>query len=136
MDKRIRNQRIVIALLVLLLVINLFSVMNLKQKLDNVNNDVNNSLQSIRSNVNMILSEIGNINNEKEKQLSLITDLDCEYGELDKIKMTVPVKVKIVPKTLTDDTLLSLEFGTRTVEMKKSDEISAFTAEFEAVPPF
>ena len=82
--------------------------------------------------MNSVLSEISSIKRENEKQLSLITSFDYNYGELDTDKMTVPVSVKIVPKAVREDTALTLEFGGRTVEMKKSDSSTEFTAEFEA----
>lgn len=131
MEKTIRNQRIIIILLSVLLIYNFFALSNLYSRLDSMNNNLNNSIQQIRSSVNSILSEIGFITSENKKQTSLITDFNFEYGELDEAKMTVPVKVKIIPKNLTDDTSISLEFSGETVNLKKSEDSAEFTAEFE-----
>ena len=131
MEKTIRNQKIIIALLTVLLVYNLFALSKLDSRLDNINNNLSNSIQQVRSNVSTILSEIYSINETKKQEASLITSFDYEYGELDAEKMTVPVKVKIVPKAVVEDSALALEFGGETVGLKKSGSSTAFTAEFE-----
>ena len=131
MEKTIRNQKIIIALLTVLLVYNLFALSKLDSRLDNINNNLFNSIQQVRSNVSTILSEIYSINETKKQEASLITSFDYEYGELDAEKMTVPVKVKIVPKAVVEDSALALEFGGETVGLKKSGSSTAFTAEFE-----
>ena len=130
MEKTIRNQRIIIILLAVLLICNFFSLSNLDAKVDNMNNNLNNSIQQIRSNVSTILSEIYSINETEKQGASLITSFEYEYGELDEAAFTVPVKVKIVPKAVGEDTVLSLEFDGKRIEMKKSADSTAFNAEF------
>ena len=83
MEKTIRNQKIIIALLTVLLVYNLFALSKLDSRLDNINNNLSNSIQQVRSNVNSIISEIGDINRRDKQEASLITSFDFEYGELD-----------------------------------------------------
>lgn len=131
MEKTIRVQKIVIAVLAVLLLFNMFAVMQLKEDVKQLNNNALNGIQDVRSSVNTILSEIRSIQDDNEAQLSLVTAFDYKYGELDKNKMTVPVSVKIVPKSVSDDTSLSLEFGGRTVEMQKSDSSTEFAADFQ-----
>ncbi len=131
MEKKVRNQRIIIVLLTVLLIYNFFALSNLYSRLDNINDSLNNSIQQVRLNVSTILSEIYSINEAKKQEASLITSFDFQYGELDESKMTVPVRVKIVPKAVSEDTALSLEFGGETVSMKKNGDSTEFTAEFE-----
>lgn len=131
MEKTIRNQRIIIALLTVLLIYNFFALSSLDSRLDSINNNLSNSIQQVRSNVSSIISEIGDINRRDKQEASLITSFDYEYGDLDTSKFTVPVKVKIVPKTVGDDTALALEFGGETVSLKKNGSSTEFTAEFE-----
>ena len=131
MEKTIRNQRIIIIMLTVLLICNFFALSNLDSKLDNLNNNLSNSIQQVRSNVSTILSEIYSINETKKQEASLITSFDYEYGELDTSKLTVPVKVKLVPKTVGDDTVFKLEFGGETVSLKRNSDSTEFTAEFE-----
>ena len=132
MEKKIRNQRIVIAVLAVLLLFNLFTVLQIKEDIDRLNSEVLTGIQDVRSNVNSVRSEIAGIKIENVEHASLITSFDYGYGKLDESRMTVPVKVKIVPKAVSADTVLSLEFGGRTVEMKKSESSTEFTAEFES----
>lgn len=131
MEKKIRNQRIIIVLLTVMLIFNFIALVDFNDRLDNFSNNLNNGIQTINSNINSARAEINEIKREKEKQLSLITSFDYEYGELDESNFTVPVKVKIVPKSFSDDTALFLEFADRSVEMKKSENSTEFTAEFE-----
>lgn len=130
MEKTIRNQRIIIIILTVLLICNFFALSNLDSKLDNLNYNLSNSIQQVRSNVSTILSEIYSINEAKKQEASLITSFEYEYGELDESNFTVPVRVKIVPKAVGEDTALSLEFDGKSVEMKSSADSTAFTAEF------
>lgn len=132
MEKKIRNQRIIILLLTVMLVFNFITLINFNDRLDNFNNSLNNGIQTISSSISSMRSQINEIRTEEEKQLSLITSFDYQYGELDESRMVVPVKVKIVPKSVSNDTVLTLEFGSRTVEMKKSKNSTEYTAEFES----
>lgn len=131
MEKKIRNQRIIIILLAVLLVINFYSLSSLNTKLDNINNNLNNGIQSVRSSISNISYDIERIKDENEATASLITSFEYEYGELDEGDFTVPVKVKIVPKAVGDDTAISLEFDGKTVALNKSEGSTEFTATFE-----
>lgn len=131
MEKKIRNQRIIIAALAVLLLFNTFTLFQIKEDLNQFNNNALNGIQDIRSNVNSVRSEIAGIKNENEQQASLVTSFDYQYGELDTDKMAVPVSVKIVPKAVSGDTSLFLEFADRKVELKKKGASSEFIAEFE-----
>ncbi len=131
MDKKVKIQQVTIVLLAVLLVVNLFMVTDMKRKLDDVNFNVSNKLQQIESDVKSIRYEIQSITEDIEEETGLITSFDFSYGELDKEKLTVPVRSKIVPKSLREETALHLEFSGRTVEMKKDAASSAFIADFE-----
>ncbi len=131
MEKTIRNQRVVIALLAVLLVYNFFALSKLDSRLDDINFNVNNKLQQIESDMKSLRYDVQNINSTIEDDIGLITSFDFSYGELNKDKFTVPVKSKIVPKNYTEETALYLEFSGRTVEMKKDSASSAFIAEFD-----
>ena len=131
MEKKIRNQRIIILLLTVMLIFNFFTVMDMNSRLDNLENNINYRFENIRSNISNIFSEIASISDDNKAQASLVTSFEYEYGELEKGNRKIPVEVKITPKTVTDDTSLYLEFGGRTVEMKKDEGKTAFVAEFE-----
>ena len=131
MEKKIRTRNVIIALLAVMLIFNFIALFNLNNKLDNLNNNLNNGIQTAITNINSLRSEVNSIKEEKEKQASLITSFDYEYGELDENKMTVPVTVKIVPKSISESDVLMLELGSKRIVMKKDSASSVFTAEFE-----
>lgn len=131
MEKKTRNQRIIIVLLTVMLIFNFFSVMDMNNRFDNLESNISYRFENISSNINNIFSEVASISDDNKAQASLVTSFEYEYGELKKGNRKIPVKVKITPKTVTEDTALFLELGGRTVEMQKSEGKTAFVAEFE-----
>lgn len=131
MEKKIRSQKILIILLAVLLIFNFFTLLDVRGSLNNLENNMSYRFDNISQRINSIYSEIADINDDNKAEASLITSFEYEYGELDESSYTVPVKVKIVPKAVSDDTELLLEFEGRTVEMKKREDSLQFTAEFE-----
>lgn len=130
MEKKLRLQQVMTVLLAVLIVINLFMVMSLKERLDDINFSVNNKLQQIESDIKSANYDFQNIKEDIEDDIGLVTSFDFSYGELDRENLTVPVRSRIVPKSLSGDTALFLEFAGRTVEMKKEETSSVFVADF------
>lgn len=131
MEKTVKMQRIIIVLLAVLLIFSFCSLLDIRSRIENFESNIGYQFNNISQNINGIYNEIADINDETQAKASLITSFEYEYGELDADKMTVPVKVKIIPKSIADDTALFLEFGKKSVEMKRKDASSLFTAEFE-----
>ena len=100
MEKNIRNQRIIIVLLAVLLIFSFVSLMDIQSRIENLERNIGYRFENIGNNINSIYNEIADINDEAKEKTSLITSFEYEYGELDADKMTVPVKVKIIPKSI------------------------------------
>ena len=131
MEKTVKRQRIIIVLLAVLLIFNLFSLQDIGSRIENLESNIGYRFENISQNINGIYNEIADIYDEAQAKASLITSFEYEYGEPDIDKMTVPVSVEIIPKSIAADTALFLEFGKRSVEMKRNGSAMLFTAEFE-----
>lgn len=131
MEKTVKMQKIIILLLVVILIFNFFSIADLKSRIENLESNIGYRFNTISQNINSIYNEIADINDETQAEASLVTSFEYDYGEFDSEKLTVPVKVKLVPKEVSDDTAFSIEFGGRTVELKRNGSTTEFMAEFD-----
>lgn len=126
MENTVKRQRILIIILAVALAVCFFSVNSLKTELDNSRNNFNSQIQNLRNEIDSIYSDVDEMLKEKA---SLLTSFDYSYGELDAKNMKVPVSVKITPKTVNEDTSLTLSFGNKSIAMVKG-EGTEFTADF------
>lgn len=102
-------------------------------KIDGLNNRIGNLQGEISGLRNQISSMNGNIssiyNNVDDmlkKEASILSNVDYSLGELDTETHTIPVTVKAVPKSLTDDMLLSVDIDGETVNFARNgNEFSA-----------
>lgn len=96
-------------------------------KIDGLNNRIGNLQGEISGLRNQISSMNGNINSiynnvdeMLKKEASILSDVDYSLGELDTNTHTVPVTVKVIPKTLTDNMMLSLNVGEKSVDFERN----------------
>lgn len=128
MEKTVKRQRIVIIILSVALIYSFVQFSNFKSETENRFNNLSHQYNNLN---NTISSIYNNVDEKLEEQASLITYFDFQYGELDSKNLKVPVSVKIIPKTVTDYTSLTLDFGERTVDMKKGENME-YTADFKS----
>ncbi len=128
MEKTIKRQRLAIIILALALIYSFFNVNEMKAEFQNRYNNLSHQYNNLNSQISSIYN---NVDEKLEQQASLITFFDFQYGELDSKNLKVPVSVKIIPKTATASTKLTLDFGARTVEMKKGENME-YTADFKS----
>ena len=128
MEKKLKRQRIVIIILSLALIYSFVQFSNFKSETENRFNNLSYQYNNLNSTISSIYN---NVDEKLEQQASLITYFNYEYGEADMENMKVPVSVKIIPKTATASTKLTLDFGARTVEMKKGENME-YTADFKS----
>lgn len=128
MEKTVKRQKIAITVLAFALVFVFFYLSETRSDLENRYNNLSHQYNNLNSQINSIYN---NVDAKLKEQASLITSFDFEYGELDSENMKVPVSVKITPKTTDSSTKLFLDFGERTVEMKKGEK-TEYTAEFKS----
>lgn len=126
MEKTIKRQRIVILILVFALSVCFFSINDLKTELENSRSNFSSQIQHLKNQINSIYS---NVNEMLEEKASLLASFDYSYGDLDEKNMKVPVSVKITPKTVGENTALTLDLGDKKIPMVKGED-TEFTADF------
>lgn len=127
-NKRFNWQLLALVAVCVLLVISLFTLVDISERMTSLERrleeyqnriiQLNGKLDSIYSNVDASL----------KKQASLLSSYSYEIGELDESSHTVPVTLKVVPKTLTDDMTLSVRLGDVSADFVRGD--NEFTATF------
>lgn len=128
MEKKLKRQRIINIILVIALIVGFVQFKNFKEDTENRFNNLSHQYNNLNNSINSIYN---NVDEKLEEQASLITYFNYEYGELDSENLKVPISVKIIPKTVTEYTSLTLDFGNRTVDMKRGDKME-FTADFDS----
>lgn len=128
MEKKLKRQRLINIILVVALIVGFVQFKGLKTETENRFNNLSHQYKNLNDSINSIYN---NVDEKLEEQASLITYFNYEYGELDSENLKVPISVKIIPKTATASTNLTLDFGARTVEMKKGENME-YTADFES----
>lgn len=128
MEKKLKRQRIAIIILSVALIYSFVQFKSFKSETENRFNNLSHQYNNLNSTISSIYN---NVDEKLEQQASLITYFDFQYGELDSENLKVPVSVKIIPKTATASTKLTLDFGTKTVEMKKGENME-YTADFKS----
>ena len=131
MEKKLKRQRIIIIILAVALIVAFVQINTYKTESENRYNSLSNHIQRVSDNIQEIY---GNVDKMLEEEASLVTSFNYEYGKLDAENRLVPVSVKITPKILTDKTVLTLDFGSEKVELKRGDG-GEFAADFN-VPLF
>ncbi|MBQ8782296.1 MAG: hypothetical protein IJZ57_00790 [Clostridia bacterium] len=122
-----KRSKVLVAVIVLLiagLIASIVMIYNLTEKIDNMQASFSNQLSTMNASINSIYS---NVNESLEKQASIVSSTEENKGNLDEKTLTVPVSLKIVPKSVTDDTKLSVEIGDNVYPLSKTSE-----AEFSA----
>ena len=125
--KRKVDWKIVVAVFtIILLVICLFKIHDQSEQINSLHNSVS-LLQNKITNIDYNISSLyTNIDEHLKKEASLLSDVDYSLGELNINDHTIPVTIKVTPKTLTDDMQLSVNIGETSVPLERNgNEFSA-----------
>lgn len=117
-----KRSKLLIAVIVLLiagLIASIVMIYNLTEKVENLHLSFSNQLNSVNSNINSIYS---NVDESLKKQASIISNAEENKGNLDEKTLTVPVSLKIAPKSVADDTKLSVEINGKAFPLSKTGE--------------
>lgn len=128
-NKRKFNWKIaVIIVMAGLLIFCLAKINDMSDEIASLQNSVSN-LQHQISNMDSNISSIyNNMDEMLKKEASLLSSVDYTLGELNAENHTVPVTVKLTPKSLTDDMKITINVDGRTVAFEKKG--NEFTATF------
>lgn len=98
MKERLKN--ILLAINTLLLVICLVQISNLKVELKNMKSNTGSQLSSIQTNINNSYSYI---EETLEKEASIVSNAEWEFGKMDIEARTIEVKAYVIPKEYQPD---------------------------------
>ena len=121
----------VVAIIVLacLMVFCLVKISDLSNEISNLHTTISNYQNQVWSLNNEINSIYDNVDELLKKEASLLSSVDYSLGELNTETHTVPVTLKVVPKSLTEDMQLSVKVGSETIALERNgNEFSATLA--------
>ena len=111
-----------------LLIFCLAKINDMSDEIATLQNTISNYRHQI-SNMNSSIDSIyNNVDEMLKKEASLLSDVDYTLGELDTENHTVPVIVKLTPKSLTDDTQITMNVDGQTILFERNG--NEFTATF------
>jgi hypothetical protein len=113
-----------------LLLMNVFTI----QRLNNLENNIDNRLRQREYDTSSLRNEINNIYStvdaKLKKQVSIIDSYTVTYGEFNPSNLTVPVTVIITPKEYSKGLAASIELKDKNVAMKSVGTSFTGTADF------
>ena len=127
--KKVNWSVVAIIVLACLMVFCLVKISDLSNEISNLHTTISNYQNQVWSLNNEINSIYDNVDELLKKEASLLSSVDYSLGELDTETHTVPVTLKVVPKSLTDDMQLSVKVGSETIALERNgNEFSATIA--------
>ena len=127
--KRFNWSIVAIIALACLMILCLVKISDLSNQISNLQNTIANYQNKINYLHNDINSIYDNVDEKLKKEASLLSSVDYSLGELNAETHTVPVTLKVVPKSLTDDMQLSVKVGSETIALERNgNEFSATLA--------
>lgn len=116
-------QKLAVGVLTILLVFTSLQIYDLSENIKNLKTYYSNQYNSLNENINEIYN---NVDEKLKEQVSLLSLVNCEYGEFNSETNKVPVTLKVIPKVITDDMELSTQIGENTVNfVRKGNEFIA-----------
>ncbi len=116
-------QKLAVGVLTILLVFASLQIYDLSENIKNLKTYYSNQYNSLNENINEIYN---NVDEKLKEQASLLSLVNCEYGEFNSETNKVSVTLKVIPKVITDDMELSTQIGENTVNfVRKGNEFIA-----------
>ncbi len=105
----------------------LWKIFDLSEYISDMEQNHAYQMESFRNQIDSIYN---NVDEQMKKEASLLSYIDCQYGELNPKNHTVKMIFTAIPKTVTEETTLSIKIGKDEIEMQKSG--NKFTGEYDA----
>ncbi len=105
----------------------LWKIFDLSEYISDMEQNHAYQMENFRSQIDSIYN---NVDEQMKKEASLLSYINCEYGDLNPENHTVKMKFTAIPKTVTDETTLSIKIGKDVIDMKKSGD--KFIGEYDA----
>jgi len=124
--KNINWKNIIIPVMAALIIFAVAAIANLDNEIDWLNNRINNLTSELNLVRNDMASIYSNVEEQLQKQASLLTSAELSLGVLDSEKHNADVEIKVVPKTFTENMEVSVKIGdTVTILNRNGAEFSA-----------
>lgn len=128
-----KKQEILIIILVVVLMVAFAKINSLESDVRQLRWDLANNVSDLESRVNSIYE---NVDTFLKQEASLLSGVEYEYGSLELDTQRVDILLRIVPKELTDDTLLRVSYEDTVAQLERkgnafegSIPVSLFTQE-------
>lgn len=105
----------------------LFRISDLSEYISTMEQNHAYEMENFRSQIDSIYN---NVDEQMKKEASLLSYINCEYGDLNPKNHTVKMTFTAIPKTVTENTILSIKIGKDEIELKKNGD--KFIGEYDA----
>ncbi len=90
-------------------------------RLTNLHNDIDYLHASMDSEISALQNQIAELEDKIEEQNSLLSDFSYTVGNFDKEALTCDLTLTCAPKSFTDDTAITVTYGSRTIALTAAD---------------
>lgn len=116
-----------IIILAVFLAVSLWKILDLSDYLSVVEQNHAYEMENMRQQIDSIYD---NVDEQMKKDASLLSYINCEYGELNPKNHTVKMTFTVIPKTFTVDTTITIKIGKDEITLQKNGD--RFVGEYDA----
>lgn len=117
MEKKIKSLQACVVILTIALCVCVYKINVLESRVSRLDFLVENQYDRIMSDVNAIYQ---NVDEKLREEASLLSLVEAEYGEFDLENHTIDVKVKLVPKLISEDMKVQVSINGRNIELSRT----------------
>ena len=113
---------ILVGVIVVLLAVSLARITSLENELNDLRRNYANDVNQLRRQIESIYD---NVDTMLQEEASLLSGVEAEYGSVDQENHTIQVGLTVIPKTISDDMILSVSVNGRVAKLQR--EGNAYT---------
>ena len=117
MEKKIKSLQACVVILTIALCVCVYKINVLESRVSRLDFLVENQYDRIMSDVNAIYQ---NVDEKLREEASLLSLVEAEYGEFDLENHTIDVKVKLLPKLISEEMKVQVSINGRTTELSRT----------------
>lgn len=122
---------VMVTMIFIIMIFQFYQIKTLQSVIANLINEVDISVENCNNSLYDFSYSLENVLMEQKMQNSIISNVDYKYGKLKEDNRTAEVIISVTPKTHTEDTMVSVKIGDKSINAERTDE-STFTAIYEA----
>ena len=117
MEKKSKSLQACIVILIIALCVCVYKINVLESRVSRLDFLVENQYDRVMSDVNAIYQ---NVDEKLREEASLLSLVEAEYGEFDLENHTIDVKVKLVPKLISEEMKVQVSINGRNIELSRT----------------